>query len=147
MIEATVTFGPGTQVRVTGESPHEVLAQLTQVERSEIPVTMGRVIRASGVQESLGRNLGAELVEEHSKEEPAPAGFGEDDIPEGVQIVPGAPIIAGKPAWLISGETKGRPWTAFIHPDRNVDRNLPTTDDENDPRLAQGKAKFWRFLK
>lgn len=148
MIEAVVTFGPDTRVHVSGATAHEVLALLTEVEKSEIPLTLGRVRRGAGTQESLGRHLGAELIGEESKaQEPAPNGFGEETLPPGVKIVPGAPLIAGKPAWLMSGEKNGRPWTAFIHPKADVDRSLPVTDNPDDPRLAAGTANFWKFLK
>lgn len=68
-------------------------------------------------------------------------------LPPGVTIVPNAPVINGEPAWLIA--PPGQPWRAFAHPkpmDEEL-KKLPTTDNPNDPRLAEGTARFWSFLR
>lgn len=145
MIEVEITFGPGVQVRVNGDTPHEVLAQLTAVEKSEIPLTAGRVLRAAGTQESLGRNLGAELIEEKPV---TPAGFAAEPVPSWAKVVPGAPLVGGQPAWLVNGKhPDGRVWVAFVQPSTAVDRTLPETSDPEDPRLAAGTAWFRQFVK
>lgn len=157
MITVVVPLGPVARLEVSGATTAEVLADLTAVERSEVPVTLGRVLKGTEVQESLGRNLGAELIESVPKDANPEAGMTgtestqrgpverepEELPPASVSIVPGAPVINGKPAWLRTIEVNGKPTPVFIHPSRNVDRSLPRTDDPNDPRLASGEAVFF----
>lgn len=155
MIEVVVTFGPEHRVSVTGETAHDVLAQLTAVEQSEIPLAVGRIIKGLAPREALGRVLGAELIgtEEKSTESaPAPQKAAQRQQPEAVpswaKVVPNAPLVNGQPAWLVNGGgSGGKPWTAFVHPSEHVDRSLPETSDPDDPRLAAGTAWFRRFIK
>ena len=127
-----VPFGPTASLKITGQTPSEVLADLTAVERSEIPMTLGRVTKAVEPQEALGRILGAELVEEHPKPEP----------PEWATVgLPGAPIINGEPAWFVKSAS------AFVSPVANPDNSLPRTDNPDDPRLASGQALFFQQVR
>lgn len=138
----------GALLRVTGETAHEVLAQLVSVEKSEIALTIGRLNTATDVPERMGRLLGAELLEEAEATAPAPAGFGSAQVPPWAKVVPGAPVVNGVPAWLVNGKhPDGRPWVAFVHPDTDIDRSLPETSDTEDPRLGAGTAWFRRFVK
>jgi hypothetical protein len=125
MIEIQIPLGPVANIKVTGATANEVLAQLTAVEHSEIPMTVGRVVKASESGEALGRVLGAEVIEEQPKPE----------LPPWAQILDGAPIVNGQPAWFVASEG------AFVSP--NPDTSLPQTNNVNDPRLAQGQAMFY----
>lgn len=153
-------MGMDTTIRVNGETAHEVLAQLVDIEKSEILLTAGRLNRAAEAQESLGKHLGAELVGEESKRgtpEPEPTVAQEKNagtfgttatLPPWAKIVPNAPLVNGQPAWLVNGKSSdGRPWVAFVHPSADIDPKLPETDDPNDPRLAAGQAKFRKFIR
>lgn len=145
-IEVTVPFGESASLKVTGATAPEVLAQLAAVENSEIPLTLGRVIKATGTQEALGRVLGAELVEETPKpqvEEPKSIAPETDAVPEWASVVPGAPTVNGKPAWLTTITLHGIPTQVFVHPSENVDSSLPKTDKADDPRLERGEAVFF----
>lgn len=61
--------------------------------------------------------------------------------------VPGAPLILGMPAKLID---KGS-WKAWADPrPQNMTQHLTkdqNTEDPNDPGLANGTRKFWKFIK
>lgn len=62
--------------------------------------------------------------------------------------VPGAPMVAGQPAKLVKGNKNGRDWQAWADPrPKEVTQNLPKTDDPNDPRINQGMASYWQFIK
>lgn len=157
MISVVVPLGPVARLEVSGATTAEVLADLTAVELSEIPVTLGRVLKGTEVQESLGRNLGAELIESVPKEVnqeagaagnkplqqgPADAGI-EEPLPDWASIVPGAPVINGKPAWFRTIQMDGKPTPAYVHPSLKVDLSLPKTSDPDDPRLTSGEAVFF----
>lgn len=145
-------------LEVSGATAQEVLADLTAVERSEVPMTLGRVLDGIGVQESLGRNLGAELLETRPKEDGTHAGRAsgmstshggagpvgiEEPLPDWASIVPGAPLVNGKPAWFATVPVDGVPTPTYLHPSLNIDADLPKTADANDPRLALGQAVFF----
>jgi hypothetical protein len=162
VIEIIVPLGPVAQLKVSGTTSHEVLGQLTEVERSEIPLTLGRVLDKTGVQERMGRLLGAEQVEEMPAQQPQEpvspppaqqvgsestthaggAQSGAEPVPSWAQIVPGAPVVLGRPAWFTTDHSINRP--VFVHPSTSADWSLPKTEDENDPRLAAGQAVFYR---
>lgn len=151
MLEIVVPFGPIAQLKVSGSTPHELLSQLTAVEQSEIPLTLGRVIKKSEVQESLGRILGAEQVDVVPKrnegQEEAREQFSDsNNVPAWAEVVPDAPIINGVPAWRVNLATDDAPRYAFVHPTDNVDDRLPKTDNPNDPRLEKGEAMFFKPL-
>lgn len=62
--------------------------------------------------------------------------------------VPGAPMIAGMPAKLVKGNKNGRDWQAWADPrPKEVTQNLPKTDDPNDPRINQGLASYWQWIR
>ena len=153
MISVVVPLGPVARLEVTGATTAEVLADLTAVERSEIPVTLGRVLKGTEVQESLGRVLGAELIESHPKEVADEASTtstqqqveqgNESPLPDWASIVPGAPVINGKPAWFRTIQKDGQSIPAYVHPSLEVDMSLPKTDNPDDPRLGSGEAVFF----
>jgi hypothetical protein len=164
MIEIIVPLGPIAQLKVSGSTSHEVLGQLADVERSEIPLTLGRVLDGIGVQERMGRLLGAEQVDETTTQQPqAPASgpsstqadsestthaggaqIAAEPVPDWAQIVPGAPVVLGQPAWFTRDHSIGK--QVFIHPSSSADWTKPQTADENDPRLAAGEAVFYRVV-
>lgn len=66
MIEINVPLGPIAYVKVSGDTSHQVLAQLTEVLNGEIPSTVGRLVNetdSANVGERLGRELGATQVD------------------------------------------------------------------------------------
>lgn len=173
MIEIVVPLGPNAALRISGKSTTDVKAQLTDVERSEIPSILGRVIAATGAQESLGRNLGAQLIEERpleqepeQEEQPsapaetpaaAPAEglpgtglvFTADPTPDWAQVPPGAPVVHGQPAWLVTDNVNGQTKLVFVQPQMpgsTLNMELPTTTDPMDPKILEGTARFYRPL-
>lgn len=171
MIEINVDLGPIAQLRVSGSTTQEVLAQLTDVQRSEIPTVLGqveRLLESAQVGERLGRELGAERVAEWPKvEEQAEAPqsdplresqqrslddrgwtIEEEPMPDWAQRAPGAPLVGGQPAWYTTwtDTNTGRPKQAFVQPSIKMDTTKPTTQDPTDPRLATGEVWFYSEL-
>lgn len=158
MIEINIPLGPLAYIKVSGHTSHEVLAQLTEVERGEIPSVVGRVVAATGAQESIGRNLGGELVEEHDtqrlREDPrnqpepvasapaAPSGPTLREPSEYEQKVPGAPVVLGQATYFATWMEGDKSHGAYVHPFL-YDPEKPMTDNAEDPRLASGEAWFF----
>ena len=65
----------------------------------------------------------------------------------------GAPMVLGMPARKVSkvSPKTGKPWSAWADPrPQEAVAHIPKdakTDDPNDPRLAQGTATFWQFIR
>ena len=65
----------------------------------------------------------------------------------------GAPMVLGMPARKVSkvNAKTGKPWSAWADPrPQEATAHIPKdarTDDPNDPRLAQGTATFWQFIR
>lgn len=61
---------------------------------------------------------------------------------------PGAPIVAGMPAKLVSGSSARGPWQAWADPrPKEATDHMQKTDDVNHPGLAGGTHKLWRFIR
>lgn len=61
---------------------------------------------------------------------------------------PGAPMICGQPAKLVTGNKNGRAWQAWADPrPKNVTDGMERTDDPNHMGLMQGTHSFWKFIK
>lgn len=74
-------------------------------------------------------------------QQPAPA-------PQAQGATPGAPMVAGMPAKLVSGQKNGRQWQAWADPrPKEVTEHMQRTDDVNHPGLAQGTHSLWKFIR
>lgn len=74
-------------------------------------------------------------------QQPAPA-------PAAQGATPGAPMVAGMPAKLVSGNKNGRQWQAWADPrPKEVTEHMQRTDDPNHPGLAQGTHSLWKFIR
>jgi hypothetical protein len=61
---------------------------------------------------------------------------------------PGAPLVAGMPAKLISGSSAKGPWQAWADPrPKEATDHMQKTDDVNHPGLAAGSHKLWKFIR
>jgi len=61
---------------------------------------------------------------------------------------PGAPIIAGMPAKLVSGSSARGPWQAWADPrPKEATDHMQKTDDVNHPGLNGGTHRLWRFIR
>lgn len=61
---------------------------------------------------------------------------------------PGAPMVAGMPAKLVSGNKNGRAWQAWADPrPKEVTEHMQRTDDPNHPGIAQGTHSLWKFIR
>lgn len=61
---------------------------------------------------------------------------------------PGAPLVNGQPAKLVSGSKNGRNWQAWADPrPKEVTDGMQRTDDPNDPGLANGTKSLWKFIR
>jgi hypothetical protein len=61
---------------------------------------------------------------------------------------PGAPMVAGMPAKLVSGTSAKGAWSAWADPrPKDMTDHMTKTDDVNDPGLANGTKKLWKFIR
>lgn len=61
---------------------------------------------------------------------------------------PGAPMVAGMPAKLVSGSSAKGPWQAWADPrPKEATDHMVKTDDVNHPGLAAGSHKLWKFIR
>ena len=61
---------------------------------------------------------------------------------------PGAPIVAGMPAKLVTGTSAKGQWQAWADPrPKEMTDHMTKTDDVNDPGLANGTKKLWKFIR
>jgi hypothetical protein len=61
---------------------------------------------------------------------------------------PGAPMVGGMPAKLVSGTSAKGAWSAWADPrPKEMTDHMVKTDDPNDPGLANGTKKLWRFIR
>ena len=61
---------------------------------------------------------------------------------------PGAPMVAGMPAKLVSGTSAKGAWQAWADPrPKEMTDHMTKTDDVNDPGLANGTKKLWKFIR
>lgn len=68
--------------------------------------------------------------------------------PPAAGSTPGAPIVAGMPAKLVSGSSARGPWQAWADPrPKEATDHMTKTDDVNDPGLANGTKKLWKFIR
>lgn len=61
---------------------------------------------------------------------------------------PGAPMVAGMPAKLVTGTSARGQWQAWADPrPKEVTDAMVKTDDINDPGLLNGTKKLWKFIR
>lgn len=61
---------------------------------------------------------------------------------------PGAPMVAGMPAKLVSGSSAKGPWQAWADPrPKDATDHMTKTDDPNHPGLLAGSHKLWKFIR
>ena len=66
----------------------------------------------------------------------------------GAAATPGAPIVAGMPAKLVSGSSAKGPWQAWADPrPKEATDHMQKTDDVNHPGLNGGSHKLWKFIR
>lgn len=66
----------------------------------------------------------------------------------GAAATPGAPMVAGMPAKLISGSSNGKSWQAWADPrPKEATDHMQKTEDVNDPGLANGTKKLWKWIR
>ena len=160
---ATIKLGAGYDAPwlvVRSNDATECELDLQTVERNGTFATLGRIAQAAIAQYNLGNILGAKTVEAPVSAPvampaysggtmnavataPAPA---YTPAPPAAPAAPaGVPMILGVPAkWIDKGS-----WKAWADPRSQAETAGATikTDDENHPGLANGTAKFWRFVR
>ena len=61
---------------------------------------------------------------------------------------PGAPMVAGMPAKLVSGTSAKGAWQAWADPrPKDMTDHMQKTDDVNHPGLTSGTHKLWKFIR
>jgi hypothetical protein len=66
----------------------------------------------------------------------------------GAAATPGAPMVAGMPAKLISGSSAKGTWQAWADPrPKEATDHMTKTEDVNDPGLLNGTKKLWKWIR
>lgn len=61
---------------------------------------------------------------------------------------PGAPMVAGMPAKLISGSSAKGPWQAWADPrPKEATDHMAKTEEVNHPGIAAGTHKLWKWIR
>lgn len=61
---------------------------------------------------------------------------------------PGAPMVAGMPAKLVSGTSAKGPWQAWADPrSKEQTDHMQKTEDVNHPGLLSGTHKLWKWIR
>jgi hypothetical protein len=68
--------------------------------------------------------------------------------PPAAGATPGAPMVAGMPAKLVSGSSARGAWQAWADPrPKEATEHMQKTDDVNHPGLNAGTHKLWKFIR
>jgi hypothetical protein len=66
----------------------------------------------------------------------------------GGDSTPGAPLVGGMPAKLVSGSSARGPWQAWADPrPKEATDHMQKTDDPYHPGLSAGTHKLWKFIR
>lgn len=135
MIEAQFNTGKGLGAR-TVEAPVDTGAY-AQPQQQAQPVTYQPVAQQAP-QQQYQQPPAQQYQQPAPQQQYAP--------PQGA--TPGAPMVAGMPAKLVSGNKNGRQWQAWADPrPKEVTEHMQRTDDPNHPGLVQGTHSLWKFIK
>lgn len=67
---------------------------------------------------------------------------------QAANATPGAPLVAGMPAKLVSGSSARGAWQAWADPrPKDATEHMTKTEDVNHPGLAAGTHKLWKFIR
>jgi hypothetical protein len=118
--------------------------------------TVGGILGARGV--DAPQNTGAfapapeQAPEQQQYQAPAaqyaPPAPQQQYAPAPAASTPGAPMVAGMPAKLVSGSSARGPWQAWADPrPKEATDHMAKTDDVNHPGLNGGTHKLWKFIR
>jgi hypothetical protein len=175
MTEAPITTtlkAPGSNAPwmvIRSENTPQLNAQLSEIQANGIFAVLASANEAFAAHFTVGGILGAKpldapvdtgaFAQPAPVQEPAPQ-YQQAYAPAPVQqqyaapaapaagATPGAPIVAGMPAKLVSGSSARGPWQAWADPrPKEATDHMQKTDDVNHPGLAQGSHKLWKFIR
>jgi hypothetical protein len=157
-------------VVIRSNSTSELAQQLAELQANTTFADLARANEAFTAHFNMGSILGARGVDAPQDTgaftpEPEPAAPAVDPNVAALQqqlaalqasqpassaagATPGAPMVAGMPAKLISGSSARGPWQAWADPrPKEATDHMAKTDDVNHPGLAAGTHKLWKFLR
>jgi hypothetical protein len=135
MIEAQFNTGKGLGARPL-EAPQDSGAFAAPAPQYQEPVPS-----QPQYQQPVAQPQYQQAPPQQQYQQPAPA-------PAAQGATPGAPMVAGMPAKLVSGNKNGRQWQAWADPrPKEVTEHMQRTDDPNHPGLAQGTHSLWKFIR
>ena len=162
---------------IRSENSAQLDAQLNELMANGVGATIGRAQDMIEAQFNTGKGLGARAVDapvdtgaysqpapqaqpqpayaapqpqQPAYAAPAPQQQYQQPAPAApaAQATPGAPMIAGMPAKLVSGNKNGRQWQAWADPrPKDVTEGMQRTDDPFHPGINQGTHSFWKFIR
>ena len=176
MTEAPITTtlkaagGPTSPwIVIRSENTVQLKAQLAEIQANGTFAELANANEAFGAHFTVGAVLGARpldapvdtgaFAQPAPVQEPAPQ-YQQAYAPAPVQQqyaapaapaaggTPGAPIVAGMPAKLVSGSSARGPWQAWADPrPKEATDHMQKTDDVNHPGLNGGTHRLWRFIR
>lgn len=171
MTEAPITTtlkAPGANspwVVIRSENTVQLNAQLAEIQANGIFATLANTNEAFAAHFTVGSVLGAKPLNapqdtgafappapvEQQYQAPAPQYQQAYSAPAPAApagATPGAPIVAGMPAKLVSGSSARGAWQAWADPrPKEATDHMQKTDDVNHPGLAGGTHKLWKFIR
>jgi hypothetical protein len=169
MTEAPLTTtikAPGANapwIVIRSENTAQLAAQLSEIQANGTFATLANANEAFAGHFTVGSVLGAKPIDAPQDtgafaqpapvaQEPAPAYQQAYSAPAPAAApagaTPGAPIVAGMPAKLVSGSSARGPWQAWADPrPKEATDHMQKTDDVNHPGLNAGTHKLWKFIR
>lgn len=117
-------------IEVSSNDVRELKTQVASLEgSSELYASIGRTVDSISTHASatsnVGKVLGGQVVDAEETENETP-------------------VILGQPALEGSFNVEGQQREAWYDPRPNLG-NIPATDNPNDPELASGTKRFWKW--
>lgn len=172
MTEAPITTtlkAPGANAPwmvIRSENTPQLNAQLSEIQANGIFAVLASANEAFAAHFTVGGILGAKPIDAPvdtgaftpPAAEPAPqyqqayqapaAPVQQQYAAPAAAAPPGAPIVAGMPAKLVSGSSARGPWQAWADPrPKEATEHMQKTEDVNHPGLNAGTHKLWKWIR
>lgn len=169
----TTLKAPGANspwVVIRSENTSQLNAQLSEIQANGTFATLANANEAFAAHFTVGAVLGARPLnapqDTGAFTDPVPSGLAapapqyqqQYQAPAPVQqqqyaapaqaAPPGAPLVQGQPAKLVTGSSAKGQWQAWADPrPKAMTEHMEKTEDVNHPGLNQGTHKLWKWIR
>lgn len=167
----TTLKAPGANapwVVIRSENTSQLNAQLAEIQANGTFATLANANEAFSAHFTVGAVLGAKplnapqdtgafaapapqqpVYEQPVQQYQAPAPVQQQQYAPPAQAAPpGAPLVQGQPAKLVSGSSAKGQWQAWADPrPKAMTEHMEKTEDVNHPGLNQGTHKLWKWIR